>query len=102
VGVEKAGAPFPYSTGRFSFRQIQEKQKEAEMQVRRVLRQFPLVLVGALVFVTATLSAQEVRYNFMPGTDFSKFTPTNGSVSRVAHTPIRLLTLKSSSRLTRN
>jgi hypothetical protein len=43
------------------------------MQIRQVLRQFPLVLVGTLVFVTGTLSAQDVRYNFMPGTDFSKF-----------------------------
>jgi hypothetical protein len=43
------------------------------MKVRRALRQFSLVLVGALVFATGILSAQEVRYNFMPGTDFSKF-----------------------------
>jgi hypothetical protein len=44
------------------------------MQIRRAFRQFPLVLVGALlIFVTGILSAQDVRYNFMPGTDFSKF-----------------------------
>jgi hypothetical protein len=42
-------------------------------QLRNCFRQFPLVLVGALVFVTGILSAQDVRYNFMPGTDFSKF-----------------------------
>ena len=43
------------------------------MQIRRALRQFSLLLVGALIFVTGSLSAQDVRYNFMPGTDFSKF-----------------------------
>jgi hypothetical protein len=43
------------------------------MKVRRALRQFPLLLVGVLVFTTGILSAQDVRYNFMPGTDFSKF-----------------------------
>jgi Domain of unknown function (DUF4136) len=43
------------------------------MQIRRALMQFPLVLVGALVCMTGTLSAQDVRYNFMPGTDFAKF-----------------------------
>ena len=43
------------------------------MRIRRVLIQFPWVLVGALVFATGTLSAQDVRYNFMPGADFSKF-----------------------------
>jgi hypothetical protein len=66
--------------------QIQEKQKETEMQVRRALRQFPLILVGALVFVTGILSAQEVRYNFMPGTDFSKFHTYKWiSIERGAH-----------------
>jgi hypothetical protein len=43
------------------------------MLIRRALRQLPFVLLGTLVFVTATLSAQEVRYNFMPGTDFPKY-----------------------------
>ena len=56
------------------------------MQVRRALRQFPLILVGALVFVTGILSAQEVRYNFMPGTDFSKFHTYKWiSIERGAH-----------------
>ena len=56
------------------------------MQIRRALRRFPLVLVGALVFVTGILSAQEVRYNFMPGTDFSKFNTYKWiSIERGAH-----------------
>jgi Domain of unknown function (DUF4136) len=45
-----------------------------------------LVLVGALVFATGNLSAQEVRYNFMPGTDFSKFHTYKWiSIERGAH-----------------
>lgn len=43
------------------------------MQIRRVFRQLPLLLVSSLLFTTGILSAQDVRYNFMPGTDFSKF-----------------------------
>jgi Domain of unknown function (DUF4136) len=73
VGVEKLARRFGIQHADFYSVQIQEKQKEKEMQIRRVLKQFPLVLMGALVFVTGTLSAQDVRYNFMPGTDFSKF-----------------------------
>ena len=56
------------------------------MQIRRALRQFPLLLVGALVFATGILSAQDVRYNFMPGTDFSKFHTYKWiSIERGAH-----------------
>jgi hypothetical protein len=32
-----------------------------------------LVLVGLALLAGAALSAQDVRYNFMPGTDFSKY-----------------------------
>jgi hypothetical protein len=56
------------------------------MKIKRALRQFPLLLVGALVFATGTLSAQDVRYNFMPGTDFSKFHTYKWiSIERGAH-----------------
>jgi hypothetical protein len=43
------------------------------MQVRRGYKQFRLALVGVIVLLTGTLAAQDVKYNFMPGTDFSKF-----------------------------
>jgi hypothetical protein len=43
------------------------------MQLRRGYKQFRLALVGMVVLLTGTLAAQDVKYNFMPGTDFSKF-----------------------------
>jgi len=43
------------------------------MQMRRGYKQFQLALVGMVVMLTGTLAAQDVKYNFMPGTDFSKF-----------------------------
>jgi hypothetical protein len=33
----------------------------------------PLMLIGVALMASATLSAQDVHYNFMPGTDFSKY-----------------------------
>ena len=44
------------------------------MQVKRTSMVFLLALLLALVLLAAgTLSAQDVKYNFMPGTDFSKY-----------------------------
>jgi hypothetical protein len=44
------------------------------MRVQQNGRHFSWVLVAALLLATAgTLAAQEVRYNFMPRTDFSKY-----------------------------
>ena len=44
------------------------------MQVKRSSMVFSLALLLALVLLAAgTLSAQDVKYNFMPGTDFSKY-----------------------------
>ena len=44
------------------------------MQVRQGLRLFSLAMLVTLALLTAwTLAAQDVKYNFMPGTDFSKY-----------------------------
>jgi hypothetical protein len=44
------------------------------MRVRQNGKFFSSALVAALLLVTAgTLAAQDVRYNFMPKTDFSKY-----------------------------
>jgi len=43
------------------------------MQLRRGYKQFRLALVVMAVSITGTMAAQDVKYNFMPGTDFSKF-----------------------------
>src|SRR5260370_1337422 len=44
------------------------------MRVRQNGKLFSSALVAALLLVTAgTLAAQDVRYNFMPRTDFSKY-----------------------------
>ena len=44
------------------------------MRVEQNGRRFSSVLIVALLLVTAgTLTAQDVRYNFMPRTDFSKY-----------------------------
>jgi len=48
--------------------------KEAQMRVQQNGKLFSSALVVALLLVTAgTLAAQDVRYNFMPRTDFSKY-----------------------------
>jgi len=50
------------------------KLKEAQVRVRQNGKFFSSVLVVALLLVAAgTLTAQEVRYNFMPKIDFSKY-----------------------------
>jgi hypothetical protein len=50
------------------------KLKEAQVRVRQNGKLFLSVLVVALLLVAVgTLTAQEVRYNFMPKTDFSKY-----------------------------
>ena len=44
------------------------------MQIRRSSIVFSSAVLLALVLLTAgTLAAQDVKYNFMPGTDFSKY-----------------------------
>lgn len=44
------------------------------MQVNRGNTIFPLALVAVLLLLTAkTLPGQDVKYNFMPGTNFSKY-----------------------------
>ena len=44
------------------------------MKVKRGSTIFPLALALALLLLTAkTLTAQDVKYNFMPGTDFAKY-----------------------------
>ena len=44
------------------------------MRVQKNSKLFSSALVVALLLVTAgTLGAQDVRYNFMPGADFSKY-----------------------------
>jgi Domain of unknown function (DUF4136) len=53
---------------------VTRKTKEEQMRVGQHSKLFSSVLVVALLLVTAaTLTAQDVQYNFMPGTDFSKF-----------------------------
>jgi hypothetical protein len=48
--------------------------EEAQMRVRQKGELFSSAVVIALLLVTAgTLIAQDVRYNFMPRTDFSKY-----------------------------
>src|ERR1700756_3565576 len=48
--------------------------EEEQMRVRQRGKLFSSALVVALLLLTAgTLIAQDVRYNFMPGTDFSKY-----------------------------
>ncbi len=48
--------------------------EEAQMRVRQKGKLFSSAVVIALLLVTAgTLIAQDVRYNFMPRTDFSKY-----------------------------
>jgi hypothetical protein len=50
------------------------KLKEAQMRVGLDGKHFSSALVVALLLVTAgTATAQDVRYNFMPRTDFSKY-----------------------------
>jgi Domain of unknown function (DUF4136) len=54
--------------------QNQWEKKEVEMPLRQDFRPFNLALLAALcLLATATAVAQDVKYNFMPGTDFSKF-----------------------------
>jgi hypothetical protein len=55
-----------------------------------------LILVGLVLLATRALSAQAVRYNFMPGTDFAKYhtyrwAPTEGGShpNQIADTQIR-------------
>src|SRR5260370_38937445 len=44
------------------------------MKVGRGGNLFLMLLAGTLLWLAAgTLAAQDVRYNFMPGTDFSKY-----------------------------
>jgi Domain of unknown function (DUF4136) len=43
------------------------------MQVKQGNTIVSLALVTALLLLAATLTAQDVKYNFMPGTDFSKY-----------------------------
>jgi hypothetical protein len=44
------------------------------MRVQQNGKHFSWALVAALLLATAgTLAAQDVRYNFMPRTDFSKY-----------------------------
>jgi hypothetical protein len=51
-----------------------ESLKEEQMRVQHNSKLFSSALVAALLLVTAgKLAAQDVRYNFMPGADFSKY-----------------------------
>lgn len=50
----------------------EEDDEEAEMTIKREAFHVPLLLALTLA-VAGILSAQDVKYNFMPGTDFSKF-----------------------------
>jgi len=43
------------------------------MQLERTRKLFWFALFPLLLFAGAQLAAQDVRYNFMPGTDFSKY-----------------------------
>jgi hypothetical protein len=43
------------------------------MEFRKTLGLFGLTMLMALLLLTRPLAAQDVTYNFMPGTDFSKF-----------------------------
>jgi hypothetical protein len=53
---------------------LNSELREVEMQLRRSRMAFSSALLGALVLLAAsTLAAQDVKYNFMPGTDFSKY-----------------------------
>ena len=50
------------------------KCREEEMQVRPGGKLFLLALAETLLCLAAgTLAAQDVRYNYMPGTDFLKY-----------------------------
>jgi len=55
------------------------------MHIIKIISRFSLVLV-AIILGTGILLAQDVRYNFMPGTDFSRFhTYKWVSIGRGAH-----------------
>jgi hypothetical protein len=57
-----------------SFTQQQEtKLKEAQVRVGQNTKFFSSALVAALLVIAGTLTAQDVSYNFMPRTDFSKY-----------------------------
>src|SRR5215469_16192806 len=49
------------------------KSGRKKMQIRRKRKLFWLAMLIALGLTVWPLSAQDVTYNFMPGTDFSKF-----------------------------
>jgi hypothetical protein len=56
------------------------------MRVQQNSKLFSSALVVALLLVTAvTLAAQDVRYNFMPGADFSKYRTYKWVNTGVAH-----------------
>src|SRR5215469_16403415 len=44
-----------------------------KMEVKRSRTVFSLALLALVLLAAGTLSAQDVKYNFMPGTDFSKY-----------------------------
>jgi hypothetical protein len=73
------------------------------MQVRQGRNFFSLAfLLTLLLLTTGTLAAQDVKYNFMPGTDFSKYQTYKWVGIEGVPTPTKLWTHKSSSLLTRN
>ena len=43
------------------------------MEVKRSSTVFSLAILALVLLAAGTLSAQDVKYNFMPGTDFSKY-----------------------------
>jgi hypothetical protein len=43
------------------------------MEVKRSSTVFSLALLALVLLAAGTLAAQDVKYNFMPGTDFSKY-----------------------------
>src|SRR5262252_5715833 len=43
------------------------------MEVKRSRTVFSLALLALVLLAAKTLTAQDVKYNFMPGTDFSKY-----------------------------
>src|SRR4029077_18241611 len=52
--------------------------EETQMRIQQNRKMLSSALVVALLLVTAgTLAAQDVRYNFMPGADFSKYRTYN-------------------------
>ena len=58
------------------------------------------ITASVILLWCVTASAQDIKYNFMPGTDFAKYKLTSGCGFRTLNIPIRFSITKSCRRLT--